>query len=205
MFKKFLVAAAVLGMGLVASAGPAAADVTPYPQPPVTVVVNVNINIVIVNNGFIFFGDGFEPGELISIIAELLGPSGLRNTPALAAMASAPFTLPDATADANGHFETSIVFPAAGIYRLTALGQTSGRTANSQVTVLPVGSTVPVAAGANNSGSGLAYTGSDSGLAYTGSSIAGPLTIGALALVTGLALLFFGTRMAIRRKHTSVN
>lgn len=40
------------------------------------------------------------------------------------------------------------------------------------------------------------------GLASTGASIAGPLTVGFGALIIGLAMLFFGTRLAIRRRAT---
>ena len=47
--------------------------------------------------------------------------------------------------------------------------------------------------------------GSAGGLAYTGASIAGPLIVGVGALALGLAMLFFGTRLAIRRKGPSTN
>ncbi|MGS0683832.1 hypothetical protein ACVBEQ_01545 [Nakamurella sp. GG22] len=194
---------AVTILGLFALAGIGNAAPPPY-QPPPTVVVNVNVTIIIVNGPFIFFGDGFEPGENVIITIFYNGPSGLRSTPALAAAAESKVV--STTADSSGHFEASLNLDKVGTYTLTATGQSSARSASSTITV--VGSQAETTAGTTTvpAGGGLAYTGQGSdgsaggGLAYTGTSVAGPIAIGAAALLAGLTLLFFGTRGVIRRK-----
>jgi hypothetical protein len=188
MIRKISALIAMAFIGLFATTGVAAAD--PYP-PPVVVNVTVNINIIIVNNGVIFSGGGFDVNETINITITYVGPSGLRSTAALAALAT-PSSL-TTTADADGAFAVPITFDRIGTFNLRASGATSGRTASLDIKVLSAGSTIPAVTPAAAVDS--------SGLAYTGSSIAGPLTVGAASLIVGLGLLFFGTRLVIRRKH----
>ena len=216
MLRKFLTTLAVTVLGLLAVTGVAQAAPPPPYQPPPVVVVNVNITIIIVNGPFIFFGDGFQPGENIIITIFYNGPSGLRGTHALAAAAQSKVA--SAAADGNGHFETSLSLDKVGTYTLTATGQSSGRSDSATIKVAATESdvaagatgttTVPAGGGGSSDGGGLAYTGQGSdgsaggSLAYTGTSVAGPIAIGAAALLAGLTLLFFGTRGVRRRRHS---
>ena len=194
-----------------ASAAPvAAATTTAYP-PVINVTVNVNITIIINGGVVIFSGGGFLGGEPIVINVNYGGPSGLRSNRALADVALEAAAGQTTRADASGHFSAGVQLTQLGVATLTATGQTSGRTASLVVTVTQTGnptdtagtttvagSTVTTEEGAANAP---ANGDNGAGLASTGASIAGPLTIGASALIAGLALLFFGTRLAIRRKR----
>ena len=192
-----IVFVSLLAMGGAASAQPAVAY---PPTPPPTVIINVNITII--NNGtiIIFSGGGFDSLEDILISAFNTGiPSGLRSSPALSQMAAATIST---TADAAGEFSVDVasLITAPGVWEVTATGLTSGKSGTATVTkVAAAGGPAYVTGGGGSSGS--SYSSSDA-LASTGASVAGPIAIGAAALIAGLAMLFFGTRGVIRRKSS---
>lgn len=195
----------VLGVvGLFAFGGAASAQpAIAYPPtpPPTTVVINVTVNITIINNGtiIIFSGSGFNFLEDILISAiNTGGPSGLRSSPALANMAAG--TMPT-TADAAGNFSADVtsLINAPGDWELTATGLVSGKSARATVTKSAATAPAYITGGGGSTGS--SYTSADA-LASTGASVAGPIAIGAAALLAGLAMLFFGTRGVIRRKSS---
>ena len=193
-----VLAVAIVGLLAFGGASPAAAATPPPPYPPTTtppgaVFVTVNINIVIINNGTIIFsGGGFDALEQLGITVSFNGPSGLRASQVAAEQVGEGYF--EITADSAGSFSTPVTLNQVGDWTLTATGLSSGKTASTTVTVQPVGYQA-------TSGS----TGSGADLASTGASIAGPIAIGAAALLAGLALLFFGTRGVIRRKHSGIN
>ncbi len=225
MLRRFLTATAVALVGLFAvvpsaSAAPAAPGAPIIVAPVVNVsgsynvVVQVFVNVTIVNNGgvVIFGGGGFRPRERINIAVSYGTPNGLRSNSALR-QASVAAAGTATSADASGFFSVPVHLTQVGTAVLTATGAESGRTASLTVQVQPSEATstpdtttveppitspevAPVAAAGGGDGTGLAYT---------GVSIAGPLTVGAAALITGLAFLFFGTRLAIRRRHTAAH
>lgn len=136
----------------------------------------------------------FEPVDLTTVYA---GPSGLRFNKALPPVRSvAPVTT--VQADGSGHFAATVYRTQFGVATVSATGRTSG---HSLTVVLTLGSGVTQPPGTTTiaplEASGSTSTG---GLASTGVSIAGPLTVGAAGLAVGLGTLFFGTRLAIRRK-----
>lgn len=214
MLRKFLLALALALVGLFAVAGVASA--APYPGPPNPPGVTVNQTIIVNGGVVIFAGGGFTPGETINItIIYNAAPSGLRANAALRLAAKAAESQ-TTTADASGNFTSGVRLTQAGTATITATGLTSGKTFSTTVTVVAEGgntspgtttvagqttaagevttaNAAPVTAGADGTGG--------AGLASTGASVAGPLTIGAAALIAGLSLLFFGTRLAIRRKQ----
>ena len=205
--------AGLLAFGGVANAQPAVA----YPPTTPPIVVNVTVNITIINIGgtVIFTGGGFDPGELIDIAVSYAAPGGLRSSPALAEQAATKRS--STTADAAGSFTSDVPLTQIGTATITATGLTSGHTASLTVEVLSAESPIP--AGTTGSSSSNTYTAGDGGgntyaagssesspaLASTGASIVGPIAIGAAALLAGLALLFFGTRGAIRRRSERVS
>ena len=174
-------------------------------------------------------GGGMLPGEQVSVTVEYSGPSGLRANAALrAATVKAAGTM--VIADANGNFSAGVTIDKGRTGTIVATGLTSGHTvsfalsANGGVGGGTGGGSTPttnVAPTTNVDASGQTTTApsatgsaaaivadapadeaSSAGLAYTGASIAGPLTVGAGALLLGVAMLFFGTRLAIRRKSS---
>lgn len=197
MASRVLIAIVVMMIGLFSVAIPASAAPS-YGAPDVIVAALSDEfgspipagSTVDVGGTVVFSGDGFEPNEDITVVVSTLGADGLTVVD------------PDKeiTADGNGHFELEVPLNHLGTATLTATG-TSGRSVSLTVQVGPVGSgggTAPTTTIAAAAGSGSA---GGSGLAYTGASLLGPLAIGAAALFAGLAMLFFGTRGAIRRNH----
>lgn len=175
-------------------------------------------------------GGGMLPGEQVSISVIYSGPSGLRADRALrAATLKAAGTVVTADANGNFSAGVAIdkgrtgTIVATGLtsgntvsFAISADGSVSGGGSggggsgvdggNGQTTDQGTagGATTTVAYGEDQSTSSIAAAPVDEansgGLASTGASIAGPLTVGVGALVAGLALLFFGTRLAIRRR-----
>jgi len=189
-------------VGLFALASPAAAAPS-YGAPGAS--ATVDDSTVDVGGTVVFSGDGFEPNEDITVVVSTLGPDGLTVVETYKTQA-----------DGNGHFELKVPLTHLGVATLTATG-TSGKTVSLTVQVGPDQShggttattTVAAGAGSPSGGGGGSASGGGAGspsaggtgLAYTGASILGPLAVGAAALFAGLAMLFFGTRGAIRRKR----
>jgi hypothetical protein len=210
MLRKMLTMLAVTVVGLFSLGGVAAANPDDgYGANGVT--VNINVTIIIVNGPFIFFGDGFAPGETVIInifnneAPSTPVPNGLRSS--RLANASSVNAVPAVQANAAGHFDAELTIDTPGLWTISATGQTSGHVVSLTQRVYPVGTEAPTttvaAAGGSGSSDGAAGTNNGAGadgLAYTGASVAGPLAIGIAALLAGLALLFFGTRGVIRRK-----
>jgi LPXTG-motif cell wall-anchored protein len=209
MLRKMLTMLAVTVVGLFSLGGvAAAAPGDGYGADNVT--VNINVTIIIVNGPFIFFGDGFSPGENVTItIVNNAAPNGLRSSGGLANAVSA-VAVPAAQANAAGHFDASLTIDAPGLWTISATGQTSGHVVSTTQRVYPVGTeaaggaagggNADSAGGANSAGGG-SSTSSGGVLPNTGASVAGPLAIGLAALLAGLALLFFGSRGVIRHKN----
>ncbi len=132
------------------------------------------------------------PNETVTGSTLTINPGGPTSTDANGNPVYPPST------DANGNpvYPTSTYANGNPVY--PAITDSNGN---------PVGADDTEAAG-NPIGAGNAPGDGDSGigsggLASTGASIAGPLTVGAGALLAGLALLFFGTRLATRRRSGS--
>lgn len=204
MLRKMSSVLLVAFVGLLAFGGVAGA--APGYRPPVVVInvfVNVNINITIVNNGVIFFGSGFDPGEGISVSVSYASPSGLRSSKGLTEMAKAKDMM--ATAAADGSFSTAVTLTRAGTATLTATGLTSGKVASQTVTVLGTGATIPNnAAASNNSASGLDSGGSSNSITGVGGTggtdvgagSAGSDGTGGAANSSAESLAFTGTSVA---------
>src|SRR4051812_695748 len=135
MVRKMLGVLAVAIAGLLAFGGASPAAAVPVYPPPPQVIVNVNITIIFIINGgtVIFSGSGFDGTEGVNITINYGGPSGLRNSPALAeATAKRDQT---AATDANGNFSTQVQLTQVGTATLTATGLSSGRTGSLTVQV----------------------------------------------------------------------
>lgn len=154
-------------------------------------------------------GSGFLADEAIDITLTYGTPAGLRANKALR-LAAAAAAVETTTADSSGNFSTNVVLTQVGTAIITATGESSGRTGSATVTVAPEGSITSdgttvvettTVAGAGALETSTVAGAADGGLAFTGTSIAGPLTVGAVAVIAGLVLLFFGTRLAARRRH----
>lgn len=213
MIRKIFLSVVLAAVGLFAAVPAASAA----PTPVVGVnygTVNITTNITIVNNGgvVIIGGGGFLPGETINITITYNAPSGLRSNRALAAAAAAE-SGGTAVADAQGNFSSSVNLTQPGVATITATGATSGRSVSTSVTVLGGGDSSPTGTTTAGSTAVVTYStetvapvaggdGNGGGLASTGASIAGPLAVGGSALIAGLALLFFGSRLVIRRRSS---
>lgn len=195
MAHRVLIAIVVMVVGLFVLSSPASAAPS---YGALGVSATVDDSTVDVGGTVVFSGDGFEPFEDITVVVSTLGPDGLTVVETYRTQA-----------DGNGHFELKVPLTHLGTATLTATGLTSGKTVSLTVQVGPDqsnGGTAPtttIAAGLGSSSGGGAGSSSagGTGLAYTGASILGPLAVGAAALFAGLAMLFFGTRGAIRRKR----
>ena len=192
MVRKMLTIVVLAFIGLVGTGGLATA--APYPPPPQN---SISITITVVNGVVTVVGTGFFAGEPITITITYELPSGLRSSESLSE--AGVKAVESTVADSAGNFSTPVVFTQAGPATGTATGTISGATATYYWAGTSAGT---------GSGSGSGYsTGSTTttSLASTGTSIAGPIAIGAAALLAGLALLFFGTRGVIRRKSTGAS
>src|SRR6476661_877305 len=107
------------------------------------ITVNINVTIIIVNGPFIFFGDGFTPGETVIInIINNEAPNGLRSSSGLANAASAK-AAPAAQANSAGHFDAELTIDTPGLWTISATGQTSGHVVSLTQRVYPVGTEAP--------------------------------------------------------------
>jgi LPXTG-motif cell wall-anchored protein len=161
---------------------PAAANAVPYPaEPPAS---SVSDGTVSDGDTVIFSGEGFLPGERISI--ELSDGSS--------------FTI---KADANGEFSVPVDLTHVGTARLMATGLTSGVTVTENVQVLDSMDSDVSGGGGDNDGDGGTSAGNNGALPTTGPS-GTPLLIavggGAGAVVLGAAFLWFARS---RRRDTT--
>ena len=213
MLRRLVTAAGVALLGLFVATGVASAAPGDPGYPPAGVITEtVNVSTVTAGGTLELTGTGFLPGETVDITITYSGPSGLRSNAALRSAVSTG-TMSKVVADSAGAFGIPENLTQVGTATITETGEASGRTMSLTVKILAVGSTdtagtttvagstatsmpsIGVAAGAGSDGS------TGGGLASTGVSVAAPLAIGASALIAGLAMLFFGTRLAIRRNH----
>ncbi len=184
--KKTLAALALAGS--IALIGSAPAMATTYPAlPPQAAVSDGTVGP---GESFVFRGQGFLAGESLTIRVTPGNPpaasganiAGSRSVAARISVVAEAQTL-KATADAKGAFSLPVTINQAGVYSLTATGDTSG------VVVGPVTVTVAaLVANANavsnaNSNSALATTGADSGLILWTLVGAGALAAGAASVV----------------------
>ncbi len=185
--KKTLAAVALAGSIALVGSAPAVATTYPAPAP----AAAVSDSTVAPGETFIFTGQGFLPGEAVTITVTPVDGSapaaGSQSVASKISVFTAPTTL-STQADAQGKISVPIVINEAGTYSITARGNVSG------VTVGPVIVKV-VAALANtggntaggaplaNTGSGLANTGADSGLVLWTLVGAGAMAAGATSVV----------------------
>src|SRR6478672_4512301 len=140
MLRKMLTTLAVTVVGLFSLSGVAAAT-GDYGSDAIT--VNINVTIIIVNGPFIFFGDGFTPGETVIInIVNNEAPNGLRSTSGLANAASAKADT-SAVANSAGHFDAELTIDTPGLWTISATGQTSGHVVSTTQRVYPEGTAAP--------------------------------------------------------------
>ncbi|RKO21530.1 LPXTG cell wall anchor domain-containing protein [Pseudarthrobacter phenanthrenivorans] len=184
--KKTFAALALAGSIALIGSAPAMAATYPAGEP----AASVSDGTVAPGETFVFAGEGFLPGEAVTITVTLVDGSapaaGSQSVTSKINVFQAPSTL-SATAGADGKISVPISINEAGTYSITARGNVSG------VTVGPV--TVTVAAslantGGNaggaplaNTGAGLANTGADSGLVLWTLVGAGALAAGATSVV----------------------
>lgn len=184
--KKTLAAVALAGSIALIGSAPAMATTYPAPAP----AAAVSDSTVAPGETFVFTGQGFLPGEAVTVTVTPVDGSapaaGSQTVASKISVFTAPSTL-SAQADAQGKISVPIVINEAGTYSITARGNVSG------VTVGPVIVKVAAAlanAGGNtagaplaNTGSGLANTGADSGLVLWTLVGAGALAAGATSVV----------------------
>ncbi len=206
MLRKIFIALVLSLVGLFGAAGVATAAPGDYGA--VTIITNVTI--VNIGGIVVIGGTGFTPGETINITIVYSAPSGLRSNNALRLAVRAAAAGQTTVADASGSFSIGVQLTQVGVATITATGETSGTVVSTTVTVLAAGQTTPAGTTtvgastvtATSEAAGAPTTGNASGgLASTGASIAGPITVGVSALIAGLALLFFGSRLVSRRKQ----
>jgi hypothetical protein len=207
MLKRIGTVFAVAAVGLVVTAGTAAA--APVYVPPGLSAVSINVNQIVITGTN--YGDESGADGSVTITVNYGGPSGLRSSAGLSA-ASAVAAI-GASPDENGNFSVVYNLQQDGDVYVRAVGNQSG----DDLTVFladPPGVPGQTGSGYTSSGtdnganqnysSGYASGGNVSsgyaGLASTGASIGAPLAIGVGALLAGLTLLFFGTRGVLRRK-----
>ncbi|WFE35874.1 hypothetical protein [Micromonospora sp. WMMD975] len=149
-----------LTVGLAVAAAPTAAGAA-QPQPPVYPPAQPSLTLVdptiFLGETFTLVGTGFGPNETVSIDVAITGlpaaapaeGTARRSDGSTVAMAAVAYT-PDRAApqpapthftvqaDANGSFRVTYRPTRVGRYTFTATGQTTGRTASTTGTVLPV-------------------------------------------------------------------
>lgn len=196
--KKSLAALALAGsIGLI-GAVPAMAAPLPYPAGPSD--GTVSDGTVAPGQTFTFFLTGFLPGETVTITVTLTRtPQAIGGSfsggasmavPARINLPLAPQTF-TATADAAGKVAFPLSLSEAGSYTLTAVGQTSGKTVTSSVTVdasaagtgTGLANTGGTAGGTATSGPALASTGADPSLILWSLVGAGALAAGVTSVV----------------------
>lgn len=203
MLRKFSVTLLLAVLGLLAISRVASAA-PPYPPGPVG-VLGVSSSTLDGPGPVDVTGSGMDPFEIVDVTITYSGPIGLRANKALL-LANSTVVATSVKADATGHFSATVNLTQNGTATITATGRTSGRSQSIVVRVGPVspGTTTvePPTGSVTAIPAAVGGSGGTGGLASTGVSIAGPLTVGASALIVGLGLLFFGTRLVIRRKHS---
>lgn len=177
--KKILATLALVGSMALLGSAPAMATTYP-PLPP---SASVSDATVVPGEEFIFYAQGFQPGETVTITITLTA-TGTANAGGTAVSAKIPvFQAPQtltATADAQGKIAVPLTFNETGTYAITATGNTSG------VVVGPVYVTVvaPLAnTGTNAGGAPLANTGADASLLLWGAAGVGALGLGAAGVI----------------------
>lgn len=174
----------------------------PYPAP-VVPSFSAGVGAVDPGGSVTLSASGFLAGETVDLTVEYAAPSGLRRSAALVRVAVAAAPVASVVADGNGAFSTVLKLDQVGLATITATGRTSGVSVSTTVRVgldrQAPATTTPAAAGTGDGSAAGAAP-----LAWTGASLAGPLAVGAGLLAAGLLLLFFGTRMVIRRRVRQV-
>lgn len=200
--RRFVAAMFVMAVGMVLTGGVAAANPT-YANATIAVTYNGGSEFIVEHGNF---GSPDGADDSIELVVSYGGPSGLRSTPALAAAAAKAETY-TFVPDEDGNYTAVVQVSKGDLVSFTATGTPSGDLASTSVVFTSDGSYVSggkTGGAAYQQSSGGGSTGGyDAGLANTGTSIAGPLAIGVVALIAGLALLFFGTRGIARRKGVS--
>lgn len=200
MLRRLLVTSLLVLLGAHLSVTGAAA--LPYPAP-VVPSFSAGVGAVEPGGSVTLTASGFLPGETVDLTVEYAAPSGLRRAAALVLLAAAGVPAGQVVADGGGSFSTSLKLDQVGLATITATGRLSGFSVSTVVRVgtapAAAATTTPAAAG---NGGGTADGAAP--LAWTGTSLAGPLAMGAGLLAAGLLLLFFGTRMVIRRRVRQV-
>lgn len=177
--KRTLAVLALTGSLAMLGGGAAMATET-YPAPAVGVAVSDGT--VVTGEAVTFSGSGFTPGEKVRITVTLNGTPGAaggvgtRSVPTRIVL-STEVTALETVAAADGKFSVPVTLSEAGVYTLTATGETSGRTQSATVTVA-----APQAQLASTSSNNLAQTGADSSLYLWGG-------VGGAALIAGAASL----------------
>ncbi|WFE40540.1 hypothetical protein [Micromonospora sp. WMMD998] len=149
-----------LTVGLAVAAAPTAAGAA-QPQPPVYPPAQPSLTLVdptiFLGETFTLVGTGFGPNETVSIDVAITGlpaaapaeGTARRSDGSTVAMAAVAYTPNRAApqpapthftvqADANGSFRVTYRPTRVGRYTFTATGETTGRTASTTGTVLPV-------------------------------------------------------------------
>ena len=202
MLRRLLITSLLVLVGAHLSVTGAAA--LPYPAP-VVPSFSAGVGAVDPGGSVTLTASGFLPGETVDLTVEYAAPSGLRRNAALVQVAAAAAPAGQVTADASGAFTTSLTLDRVGLATITATGRSSGFSVSTTVRVglapQAPATTTPAAAG---SGTGSGTAAGAAPLAWTGASLAGPLAVGAGLLAAGLLLLFFGTRLVIRRRVRQV-
>jgi hypothetical protein len=187
-------------LGVWASAASASAALGDYG--PVTITTDVSV--ISLGGTVTVEGTGFTPGETILLVVTYAGPSGLRRSP-VPDVLGLRMLGQSSKADALGNFSAGVNLTRSGWATITATGQSSRTSVSTAVKVMAAGQTSDTTTVAGSTASTVPNDGvaapPNSQLPNTGTSIAGPLAVGASALVLGLGMLLFGTRFAIRRKR----
>lgn len=192
--KKSIAAIALAGSIAFASAVPAMADYTAPNSNEQGQVDNGNVND---GEQFNFSGQGFNPGESISVeVQQTGGPQAAGGGSSTGVSMAVPgkITLPLAPqtfttkANGSGAFSLPLTISSAGTYTLTATGLTSGHKVSASVTVKAASAT----------GTGLANTGGGTALANTGADASLVLwsLVGAGALAAGVTSVVVVRRRA---------
>jgi LPXTG-motif cell wall-anchored protein len=199
-------------LGLIAVvAGPAswataAAPAPAYPPTTTTVGISLSNSVVQVGASVTVSGSGFQAGTPVSVTSAAAG-QGFSSRP-LGFRAAAPsvdrLAAAAVAAGPDGSFSTTLTFDQPGNFTITASGISAGgasASASASVVVVAAGGGVggPGTGGGSGTGSGTgagAGTGSGSGsasgvggLPNTGASIGLPVTIGAILVLAGAALV----------------
>ena len=180
--KKTLAAVALAGSIALIGSAPAMATTYPAPAP----AAAVSDSTVAPGETFVFTGQGFLPGEAVTVTVTPVDGSapaaGSQTVASKISVFTAPSTL-SAQADAQGKISVPIVINEAGTYSITARGNVSGVTVGPVIVKVAAALANTAGAPLANTGSGLANTGADSGLVLWTLVGAGALAAGATSVV----------------------